>query len=193
MNRGFAFGFAGLISLVAFYKLRIVPTVKIADCLSGFDVEHPVWRIFPGYLKSLCQQTVGLFYTVFRGYVHDIHVDRRHTGIVACFLHHLKCLAPILFCLFIIATVAVDMSQHVRGHIHFLVQLLFTQFCREFTGQFVGFEYPLLVHEEYNNVAALGIVGVGIVLFLKITEQIPDSREKPCGVAIVESMVHGVT
>ena len=56
------------------------------------------------------------------------------------------------------------MAHHVGGHIHLLVDFLLAQFLGKFLGQFVGLEDPLLVHQEHNLVATLGIIGMQVVL-----------------------------
>ena len=60
------------------------------------------------------------------------------------------------------------MAQHVHRHIHLLINLLLTQFLGELSCQLVGFIDVLLVHQEHDLIAALGVIAVHIVFLEQI-------------------------
>ena len=117
-------GDALLVFLVAFHELWYVTSVEEAQCLARLNVEDPLGGVFLGYLLRLVQQFVGLLGVVVQRHVHEVHIDRWHTLVVACLLHHLDDLAEVLLRRLPVAAVAVQVSQHVVGHIHLLVELL---------------------------------------------------------------------
>ena len=124
--------------------------------------------IFLCNLQSLVEQAHGFFWVIFNLHVHEIHVDGRHILVIACLLHHIDDLAEDTPCGGLVAAVAVDVPQDVVGHIHLFVDTLLAQFSGEFSSKGVCLEDFLLVHQEDDLVAALGVIGVQVVLFQKI-------------------------
>ena len=84
------------------------------------------------------------------------------------------------------------MSQDVVGHVHLLVDFLFTQFGGEFTSECISLKDFLLVHQEDDLVAALGIVSMQVVLLQEIVFEFLDSRVEAGAVSIVKCMMHRV-
>ena len=192
MDRRFAFCHAFLIFLIAFHEFVVVAPVVVAQGAAGLYVEHAFGTVLDGYLLGNLQQGVGLFGAVVECHIDDIHIDGGHAGDVAVFLHQAKHLAPVVFRLFLVTTVTVDMALHVHCHIHLLIDLLLAQFLRELTCQFVGLVDALLVHLEHDLIAALGIVAMQVIFIVQVFLKCLYGRKELGAVAVVESAVHSV-
>ena len=93
----------------------------------------------------------------------------------------------------LIATITINVAHHIVGHIHFLVKFALNEFLRERSGKFIGFEDALLVQQEHDFVAALGVVGMQIVFVVQIILQFLDVTKESDAVTIVKRMVHRIT
>ena len=93
-------------------------------------------------------------------YVDNVHVDRRHALIVTALLHEVEDTVEISLGGFLVAADAVNVAEHVVGHVHLVVEVLLTQFPGELPSQHISFDYFPAVHLEDNLIAALGIVGM---------------------------------
>ena len=64
------------------------------------------------------------------------------------------------------------MSHHIDGHIHLFIELALGEFLRQSDGQHICLEDVLAVQLEDNLVAALGVVGMHVVLFHQVPLQL---------------------
>ena len=133
MNGTLAFSHALLICFIAFQEFGNVATVVIDECPACLDVEHPFRGIFLCYLLSFVEQPSGFLRIIVQLHVDQIHVDRWHTLVIACFLHHADHGVEVALGCVLVAAVTVDMPQHVVGHVHFLIEAFLAQFDGKLT------------------------------------------------------------
>ena len=124
------------------------------------------------------------------GDVDNVHVDGRHTFVVAVLLHEADDLVEVLLGRLLVTTVAVDVAQHVVGHVHLALELLLAELAGELSGQLVGLEDVLAVHLEDDLVAPLGVVAVQVVASEEIVLEPLQGRVELGAVAGVEGVVH---
>ena len=193
MNGGQAFLQALTISLVALHEALCVAQGVIAQRATGLDIENAIRLCLLGNGYSLVYQSHGLLRILIHQDVDQIHVDRWFAFQIALLLHTTNHVPETLFRTFLVATIVIDMSHHIDGHIHFLVEFLLRQFSRQLGGQLISFKDALTVQFEHNFITTLGIVCMDIPLSGKIIFQSADSFEEACTVACIKGMMHRVT
>ena len=192
VNGTLAFLYTLLVGFVALEELGYVTGIIVTDGASCLDVEDAFRGVFLGYLLRLVEQGHRLLRVLVDLHIDEVHVDGRHALVVALLLHQFEDFVEIPLGGLLVAADAVDVAEHVVGHVHLLVEFLLAQFHGQLPSQHIGLEDLLLVHLEDDLIAALRVVGVKVVLLQQIVLQVLDGREEPGTVAVVEGMVHGV-
>ena len=192
VDAALALGYALAVLLVALTEMVHVAGVEVAQRPARLDIEHPLGRVLPGNRQRAIQQLACLLRVVVYLDVDNVQVDGRHTLVVARLLHHLDHLLEQILGRLLVATVAVQVAQHVVGHIHLLVQLPFLQFLRQLPCQLVGLKDSLVVHQKHDLIAALGVVGMQVALLQQIVLQILQCGIEAGTVTAVEAVLHGV-
>ena len=185
-------GLASLVGLVALLELLVVLQSVEYERATRLKIEHALWRQLVGNLLRLVKQFQRFLRVVVLQHTHNIHIDRWCTLTIARLLHHLDDLLETTLRLLLVATVAIDMPQHVVGHIHLLVQLLLAQLCRQLACRLVCLKDFLRVHHEHYLVAALRIVSVYVVLPKQIVLQFLDVAVEAHLVSVVKRLTHRV-
>ena len=125
--RGLTLLYACLIALVSLEEGGHVAVVEVGDGATRVDVEDALRGVLLCYLLGPLQQLEGLLRVVAHLNVDDVHVDGRHALVVAFLLHEFNDFVEVLLGLVAVAADAVDVAQHVVGHVHLLVELALTQ------------------------------------------------------------------
>ena len=80
---------------------------------------------FNGFVKQ-AHGFSGIVLTHF--YPYKVHVDRRHTLLIAGFLHTSNDLPETLLGILQITAILIDVTHHIVGHIHLLVEFALKEF-----------------------------------------------------------------
>ena len=183
MNRRQPLCLPSLIATIAIQELVHVAQFEGIDRTIAVDAHLPV--VGSGACFCFVEQGQRFFRILIDDGLHQVHVDGRHALLVVMLLHALEHLGEALARHDVIATILVDMTQHVDGHIVFRIELLLTQLARQLQRKLISLEHFLPVEQEHNLVAALGIVGM-IVLMLQTV------IFEPCDMIRESSTVAGI-
>ena len=145
-----------------------------------------------GYVQCLVNEFQRLLGIFIDDDVHQIQVNGRNTLGIALLLHAVDDVPEALLGQILVAGIIVDMTHHVDGHIHLLVEFLFGQLLRQLLSQFVRPEDVHSVQFEDNLVTPLRIVRMLVVLCQQVVLQLADGSIESGAVAIVEGVIHGV-